>query len=61
MDRGNPVFLHGESHGQKRLAGYSPWGRKELDDPHKVPDTPGSLEGNTEGPATASSEPLLPS
>ena len=25
------MFLHGESHGQKRLAGYSPWGRKELD------------------------------
>ena len=26
-----------------------------------VPDTPGSPEGNTEGPGTASSEPLLPS
>ena len=26
-----PVFLPGESHGQKNLAGYSPWGRKELD------------------------------
>ena len=25
------------------------------------PDTLGSLEGNTEGPGTASSEPLLPS
>ena len=25
------------------------------------PDTPGSPEGNTEGPGTASSEPLLPS
>ena len=25
------------------------------------PDTPGSLEGNTEGPGTASSEPPLPS
>ena len=24
-----PVFLPGESHGQKSLAGYSPWGRKE--------------------------------
>ena len=23
-----PVFLPGESHGQRRLAGYSPWGRK---------------------------------
>ena len=25
-----PVFLPGESHGQRSLAGYSPWGRKEL-------------------------------
>ena len=30
---GNPVlvFLPGESHGQRSLVGYSPWGRKELD------------------------------
>ena len=26
-----PVFLPGKSHGQKSLAGYSPWGHKELD------------------------------
>ena len=26
-----PVFLPGESHGQGSLAGYSPWGHKELD------------------------------
>ena len=26
-----PVFLPGESHGQRNLVGYSPWGRKELD------------------------------
>ena len=26
-----PVFLPGEFHRQKSLAGYSPWGRKELD------------------------------
>ena len=25
-----PVFLPGESHGQKSLAGYSPWDRKSL-------------------------------
>ena len=25
-----PAFLPGESHGQRSLAGYSPWGRKEL-------------------------------
>ena len=26
-----PVFLPGESHGQRSLAGYSPWGPRELD------------------------------
>ena len=26
-----PVFLPGESHGQRSLASYSPWGQKELD------------------------------
>ena len=26
-----PVFLCGESHGQRCLVGYSSWGRKELD------------------------------
>ena len=26
-----PVFLPGESHGQRSLAGYSPWGHTELD------------------------------
>ena len=26
-----PVSLPGESHGQRSLEGYSPWGRKELD------------------------------
>ena len=26
-----PVFLPGESHGQRSLAGYSTWGRKESD------------------------------
>ena len=26
-----PVFLPGESHGQRTLAGYSPWAYKELD------------------------------
>ena len=27
----SPVFLSGESQGQRSLAGYSPWGHKELD------------------------------
>ena len=26
-----PVFLPGESHGQRSLESYSPWGHKELD------------------------------
>ena len=26
-----PVFLPGEAHGQRSLAGYSPWGRRESD------------------------------
>ena len=26
-----PVFLPGESHGQRSLVGYGPWGYKELD------------------------------
>ena len=26
-----PVLLPGESHGQRSLEGYSPWGHKELD------------------------------
>ena len=26
-----PVFLTGESHGQRRLVGYSPWEHKESD------------------------------
>ena len=26
-----PVFLPGESHGQRSLAGYSSWGHKESD------------------------------
>ena len=26
-----PVFLPGESHGQRSLAGHSPWGHRESD------------------------------
>ena len=26
-----PIFLPGESHGQRSLEGYSPWSLKELD------------------------------
>ena len=31
-----PVFLLGEFHGQKSLAGYSSWGLKELDTTEQV-------------------------
>ena len=30
----SPVFLPGESHGERSLVGYSPWGHKELDMPN---------------------------
>ena len=31
-----PVFLPGEFHGQRSLAGYSPWDSKELDTPEGI-------------------------
>ena len=31
MPEPTPVFLPGKSPGQRSLAGYSPWGNKELD------------------------------
>ena len=33
-----PVFLPGESHGQRNLVGYSPWGRTELNK-NEITDT----------------------
>ena len=36
-----PVFLLGESHGQRSLAGYSPWGHKELDTTERLTHTCG--------------------
>ena len=32
-----PVFLPGESHGQRSLGGCSPWGHKELDTTERLP------------------------
>ena len=43
----NPVFLPGESHGERSLVGYSPWGRKEWDTTERLNtrvDTPSSRE-----------------
>ena len=37
-----PVFLPGESHGQRSLVGYSPWGHKDLD----------TTEHTAQGPCT---------
>ena len=34
-----PVFLLGEFHGQKSLAGYSPWSHKESDMPKRLTHT----------------------
>ena len=31
-----PVSLPGKLHGQRNLAGYSPWGRKESDTPEQL-------------------------
>ena len=31
-----PVFSPGESHGQKSLVGYSPWGHKEPDTTYRM-------------------------
>ena len=30
-NQSTPVVLPGESHAQRSLVGYGPWGRKELD------------------------------
>ena len=34
-----PAFLAGESHGQRSLAGYSPWGLKESDSTERLTHT----------------------
>ena len=42
-----PEFLPGESHGQRSLEGYSPWGHKELDAAERLsPPPPDSSEGS---------------
>ena len=38
-----PVFLPEESHGQRSLAGYSPWGPKELDMTEQLSHAKGRL------------------
>jgi len=38
-----PVFLPGEFHGQRSLAGYSPWGPKESDMTEQLTHMHGSV------------------
>ena len=38
-DNPTPVFLPGKSHGQRSLAGYNPFGRKELDTTERLTHT----------------------
>ena len=40
-----PVFLPGESHGQRSLAGCSPWGRTESDTTEVTRQQQSGLEG----------------
>ena len=51
-----PVFLPGEFHGQRHLAGYSPWGCQEPDTTEQVcsSSSPGTL-----GPEALSAGPQL--
>ena len=39
-----PVFLPGESHGQRSLVGYSPWCCKELDTHERLTHTEGLIQ-----------------
>ena len=42
-----PVFLPGESDGQRSLAGYDPWARKEWDKPELLSTHRHKLAGET--------------
>ena len=39
-----PVFLPGEFHGQRSLAGYSPWGHKKSDTTERITHTHTSIK-----------------
>ena len=45
-----PVFLPGESHGQRSLAGYSPWGQKESDTTERLNSGNMKVEQTITGP-----------
>ena len=46
-----PVFLPGEFHGQRSLAGYSPWGCKELDMTKQLTHTHTLRQGSQQRPS----------
>ena len=43
------VFLPGESYGQRSLAGYSPWGCRELDMTERLTHNTRSMVGSASG------------
>ena len=47
-----PVFLPGESHGQRSLASYNPWGHKESDMTEQL-STSTILKRGNQGPSIA--------
>ena len=56
-----PVFLHGESHGQRSLVGYSPWGHKELDTTERLHSSrpSGLLQSHVMAPNGGTRQPLF--
>ena len=46
-----PMFLPGESHGQRSLAGHSPWGRRKSDTTERLALSLFSLQGSETAPA----------
>ena len=52
-----PVFLPGESHGERSLAGYSPWDRKKLD---RTEETEHACSVVKNPPASAGDTALIP-
>ena len=55
-----PIFLPGESHRQRSLAGYSPWGHKESDTTEWLTTTKIPLYCSRRASASASASPTLP-
>ena len=54
-----PVFLSGESQGQRSLVGCSPWGHKESDRTEWLTLCEGNSVGDGSGDKSRHTEPLL--